>query len=92
MEDYSNSIKSYKSMMYLAWRHGDRIDELRAYQGLAQQYFYTKDIKKCEFFTDRVLRCKCERKDSKILQIVLSQLKYREKSTNKHIMRKKEIH
>jgi hypothetical protein len=46
--------------------------EINAYEGMGIQYFYIGDLKRSQYYTDRMMRGKIERKDSKIREIYLS--------------------
>lgn len=58
--------------------------EIQAYEGMGLQYYYLGDMKKSNYYVDRMMRGKAERKDSKIREIYLSQLEYRKKDRVKN--------
>ena len=75
-KNYTNAIKAYKKLMLLAWKENDAQMEIRAFAGLALQYFYKGDMQKCNFLTDRVMRGKRELSNSKLRLGVMKMLKY----------------
>ena len=57
--------------------------EIHSYEGLGTQYYYLGDLKKSQYYMDRMMRGKIEKKDSKIREIYLSQLHYRKQDKSK---------
>ena len=49
--------------------------EVQAYEGIGQQYFYLGDLKKSNYYLDRMTRGKIEKADSKVRGMYLSNLK-----------------
>ena len=90
--NYQNSIKAYKKLLMLAWKHNDEAMEYKAFSGLALQYFYTQDMDKCEFLLDRVMRGKKENQDSKIRLMALNQLEYQRKEKARYRVEFKDVH
>ena len=50
----------------------DNEAEINAYEGLGVQYFYLGQLKKSNYYVDRMMRGKLEKKDSKIREIYLT--------------------
>ena len=90
--NYENSIKCYKKLMIYAWKAKDKSMELEAYSGLSIQYYYLGEVKKCEFLTDRVMKCKLERHDSKIRDLAMNQIAYDLREFEKVNFEKRDIH
>jgi tetratricopeptide (TPR) repeat protein len=44
---YDNAIKAYKKLLMLSWQKNDGTSEMRAFNGMAIQYFYSGEIDKC---------------------------------------------
>ena len=51
--------------MIYAWREGNVKEELLAYQGMAQQYFYQGNLKKGSFLFDRAMSGEIEKSKTK---------------------------
>eukprot|EP00347_Sterkiella_histriomuscorum_P024572 403330650 len=89
LKEYENSIKCYKKLLELAWRLESIQFEIKAYEQLGIQYYYIGNIEKSQYYNDRAMRGKCEKKDSKIRELydgINHQLK---KSESKKVSYKK---
>ena len=89
---YENAIKCYKKLMIYSWKMKDKAMELQAYSGLSLQYYYLGEVKKCEFLSDRVMKCKLERNDSKIRDLAMNQIAYDLREFDKLHFDKRDIH
>lgn len=52
-------------------------NEVVAFEGLGISYYYTGELKKSNYYLDRMMRGKLEKNDSKIKEIYMSQLEYK---------------
>ena len=48
------------------------------------QYYYMGEMNKSRYYVDRMMRGKVEKKDSRIREIYLTQLEYKEADKQKH--------
>eukprot|EP00347_Sterkiella_histriomuscorum_P022582 403337936 len=71
------AIRCFKKLLENAWDTNDFEAEINSYEGLGIQYYYLGDLKRSQYYTDRMMRGKIEKKDSKIREIYLTQLEYR---------------
>ena len=65
---------------------------MKAFNGLALQYFYGGEIDKCEFLLDRVMRGKKENQNSKVRLLALRRLEYQRKEKAYHRVEFKDVH
>lgn len=91
-KNYENSIKCYKKLMIFSWKTKDKAMELAAYSGMSLQYYYLGEVKKCEFLSDRVMKCKLERHDSKIRDLAMNQIAYNIREFDKLYFERRDIH
>ena len=47
---YKDAMIAYKKMLQLAWVTNSQEYEIRAYMGLARQFFYDQNLVKCKFY------------------------------------------
>ena len=50
------ALDYYKAQMSLSWEMNDQETEIRSYENLAMQYYYTGDIAKCKMYHERVMK------------------------------------
>lgn len=59
--------------MLIKFRDTNDIEsEVIAYEGLGTSYYYTGELKKSNYYLDRMMRGKMEKGDSKIKEIYMS--------------------
>lgn len=61
-----------------------------AYEGMATQYYYTGNMKKCSFLFDRVMSGTIE--ESNLKQVTIKQMNKAEAEFLKRLTRRKDIH
>ena len=83
LKQYGNAVKCYKKLMESAWDTGDYGAEMKAYQGLAVQYFYLGDIRSAKYYCDRLMSGRFETEESWIRQIYMNQVKYKREEAGK---------
>lgn len=77
MRSFECACRCYKKLLEIAWDTNDAEAEVIAFEGLGICYYYTGELKKSNYYVDRMMRGKLEKNDSKIKEIYMSQLKYK---------------
>ena len=74
---YKIATRCFKKLLETAWDTDDVESEVQAYEGLGLQYFYLGELKKSNYYIDRMARGKLEKQESKIRSMYLSQLHHK---------------
>ena len=72
---YKDSIIAYKKMLQLAWVTDSQEYEVRAYFGLARQYFYEQNVQRSQFYTAKALCSELEPQNSSQRRMAIEQFK-----------------
>lgn len=87
---HKDALKCQKMLMQYAWQQNDTTLELKAYQGMAIEWFYLSNMSKCSFLFERVMSGNID--DSNLRRIIVNQLKKKDVAFRQKLTRRRDIH